>query len=155
MLREGWLCSAISSHVTCAICSSSLSLSFLIDKKRGFVHAKPLSHIWFFATLWTVAHQAPLSMGILQARILEWIVMPSSRESSQSWDWTQVFHIVGRSEPPGKPDWDQQNILFILSTMLGVTKGITWGKWLSLSGLSFVHNEKNSTPHQTVTNEIR
>ena len=31
---------------------------------------------------WTVAHQAPLSMGILQARILEWVVMPSSRGSS-------------------------------------------------------------------------
>ena len=34
-------------------------------------------------TPWTVAHQAPLSMGILQARILEWVVMPSSRGSSQ------------------------------------------------------------------------
>ena len=31
--------------------------------------------------LWTVAHQAPLSMGILQARILEWVAMPSSRGS--------------------------------------------------------------------------
>ena len=30
-----------------------------------------------FVTLWTVAHRAPLSMGILQARILEWVVMPS------------------------------------------------------------------------------
>ena len=35
-----------------------------------------------FATPWTVAHQAPLSMGILQARILEWVAMPSSRGSS-------------------------------------------------------------------------
>ena len=26
----------------------------------------------------TVVHQAPLSMGILQARILEWVAMPSS-----------------------------------------------------------------------------
>ena len=26
---------------------------------------------------WTVLHQAPLSMGILQARILEWVVIPS------------------------------------------------------------------------------
>ena len=33
------------------------------------------------ATLWTVAPQVPLSMGILQARILEWVVMPSSRGS--------------------------------------------------------------------------
>ena len=32
-------------------------------------------------TSWTVAHQAPLSMGILQAKILEWVAMPSSRGS--------------------------------------------------------------------------
>ena len=30
----------------------------------------------------TIAHQALLSMGILQARILEWVAMPFSRESS-------------------------------------------------------------------------
>ena len=30
-----------------------------------------------FVTPWTVALQAPLSMGILQARILEWVAMPS------------------------------------------------------------------------------
>ena len=30
-------------------------------------------------TPWTAACQAPLSMGILQARILEWVAMPSSR----------------------------------------------------------------------------
>ena len=30
-------------------------------------------------TPWTVALQAPLSMGILQARILDWVAMPSSR----------------------------------------------------------------------------
>ena len=35
-------------------------------------------------TPWTVASQASLSMGILQARILEWVAMPSSRGSSQS-----------------------------------------------------------------------
>ena len=29
------------------------------------------------------AHWAPLSMGILQARILEWVAMASSRGSSQ------------------------------------------------------------------------
>ena len=34
------------------------------------------------ATPWTVAHQAPLSMGILQGRILEWVAMPSSKGSS-------------------------------------------------------------------------
>ena len=42
------------------------------------------------------AHQAPLSMGILQARILEWIAMPPSRGSSQPRDRTHVSHIAGR-----------------------------------------------------------
>ena len=37
---------------------------------------------------WTVAHQAPLSMGILQARILECIAMPSSKVSSRPRDQT-------------------------------------------------------------------
>ena len=44
---------------------------------------------------WSVAHQAPLSMETLQARILEWVAMPSSRGSSQPRDRTQVFHIAG------------------------------------------------------------
>ena len=46
-------------------------------------------------TPWTVACQAPLSKGILQARILKWVAMPSSRGSSQSRDQTQVSHIAG------------------------------------------------------------
>ena len=33
--------------------------------------------------------------GILQARILERVAMPSSRRSSQPWDQTQVSHIAG------------------------------------------------------------
>ena len=51
------------------------------------------SHILLFATLWTVTCQASVSMGILQAGILEWVVMPSSRWSSQARDWTHVFYV--------------------------------------------------------------
>ena len=40
------------------------------------------SHVRPFATLWTATCQDPVH-GILQARILEWVAMPSSRESSQ------------------------------------------------------------------------
>ena len=39
--------------------------------------------------------QAPLSLEILQARILEWVAMPSSRGSSQARDRTQISCIVG------------------------------------------------------------
>ena len=45
-------------------------------------------------------------MGILQARILEWVAMSSSRESSQSSDWTRSPTLQADSlpsEPPGKP----------------------------------------------------
>ena len=36
-----------------------------------------LSRVRLFATAWTATHQAPLSVGILQARNLEWVSMPS------------------------------------------------------------------------------
>ena len=36
------------------------------------------SRVQLFETPWTIAHQAPLSMGIIQARIPEWVAMPSS-----------------------------------------------------------------------------
>ena len=45
--------------------------------------------------LWTVAHQAPLSMGILQARILEWVAKPFSKGPSQLRDWIRVSRLAG------------------------------------------------------------
>ena len=39
-----------------------------------------LSVVSDFVTPWTVAHQAPLFMEILQTRILVWVAMPSSLE---------------------------------------------------------------------------
>ena len=44
--------------------------------------------------------------GILQARILEWVAMPSSRGSFQLRDGTQLSCITGRffaTEPPAEP----------------------------------------------------
>ena len=72
------------------------------------------SHVQLFVTLWTMACQAPLSMGILQARILEWVAMPSSRGSSQPegsntylWHW-QVGWRPGPvgSEPLFSSQWE-------------------------------------------------
>ena len=50
---------------------------------------KSLSCDWLFETAWTTVH------GILQARILEWVVFPISRESSPPRDRTQVSCIAG------------------------------------------------------------
>ena len=41
------------------------------------------------ATSWAVILQALRSLGFFQARILEQVTMPSSRESSQPRDWTR------------------------------------------------------------------
>ena len=48
------------------------------------------------ATPWTVAFQAPLSMEILWARILEWVAIFFSQGSSQPRNRTQVSCITGR-----------------------------------------------------------
>ena len=46
------------------------------------------SGVLLFATPWTVAHQVALSVGILQTRILEWVVISFSTSSSQPRDCT-------------------------------------------------------------------
>ena len=61
--------------------------------------AELLSRVRLFATPWTVAHQAPLFMGILQARILESVAMPSFRESSQLRAQTQSSTLQAYSLP--------------------------------------------------------
>ena len=54
------------------------------------------SHVLLFVTLLAVAHQAPLLHGIFQARILEWVALPSSKNIGVGWgsfqprDQTQV-----------------------------------------------------------------
>ena len=47
-------------------------------------------------TTWTIACQAPLSMGFLQARILEWVAIPFSRGSSRPRNWTHISYIAVR-----------------------------------------------------------
>ena len=49
--------------------------------------------VQLLATLQTVARQALLSMGILQATILEWVAISSSRGSSLSRDRTRVSYV--------------------------------------------------------------
>ena len=69
------------------------------EYKKELIRAEEcamLSGVQLFSTPWTAAGQAPLSMGLLQARILEWVAIPSSRRSSQPSDWTQVSCIAGR-----------------------------------------------------------
>ena len=49
------------------------------------------SHVQLSVILWTVARQDPLSHGILQARILEWVAMLSARGSSSRSKHTSLY----------------------------------------------------------------
>ena len=60
------------------------------------------------AAPWTIADQAPLSMGFFQERILEWVAISSSRESSQHRDPVCVSCLAGgffTTQSPGKPEF--------------------------------------------------
>ena len=76
-----------------------------------------------------VACQAPLSMEILQTRILEWVAMPSSRGSSQPGIKPRSPTLQADSlpsEPPGKP---MKTGMGSLSLLQGIfpTQESNWG----------------------------
>ena len=64
--------------------------------KSGLVAVVVVQSCPFFATTWTVARQAPLSMKFLQARILDQVAISFSRRSSWLRDRTRVSCIAGR-----------------------------------------------------------
>ena len=107
-------------------------LYFLLKTKEKQIYVLCLSFscVWLFATLWTAACHALLSMGILQARILEWVPMPSFRGSSQTRDQTQVSRIAGgfwnRSRNTKPRNWysTKDNILVVFSLVSHATVSV-------------------------------
>ena len=69
----------------------SLALLLLIWSGHICMYVCVLHCVWLFVTLWIVTVQ-----GILQARTLEWVAMPSCRESSWPRDPTHVSCIAKR-----------------------------------------------------------
>ena len=64
-------------------CSTDWAIQALLEKLEAQTESL-CSVVLLFVTPWTVASQAPLSMGFsrLQARILEWVAISHSRGSS-------------------------------------------------------------------------
>ena len=77
------------------------------------------SHVWLFVTLWTVACQAPLSMGFSKQEYWSGLPFPPPRESS--WPRHRSTSpvspaLAGRfftTEPPGKPITDRSPMIII------------------------------------------
>ena len=57
---------------------------------------KSLSRVRLFVTAWTVAYQAPSSMGFSRQECWSGLPFPSPGESSRPRNWTWVSHIVSR-----------------------------------------------------------
>ena len=78
-------------------------------------------------TPWTVARQAPLSMGILQARILEWVAMPPPEDlpspgiepRSPAW---QAYSLP--YEPPGKTRNTGEGSLSLLQQIFPIEEDV-------------------------------
>ena len=52
---------------------------------------KPLSHVWFLETHWTVAHQTPLSMAFFRQEYWSELPFPPPGGSSQPRDQTCIY----------------------------------------------------------------
>ena len=63
---------------------------------QKWTKVKLFSRVLLFATPWTIAHQASLSIGFSQARTLEWVAISFSRGASRPRDRTQVSRIASR-----------------------------------------------------------
>ena len=88
--------------------------------------------------------------GIPQARILEWVVMPSSRGYSWPRDWTQVSCITGRfftSEPV-----DPENYISVLGSIIKFPKKHLWNTWVFI--LWIVSNKDSELFSRQWKNEL-
>ena len=100
------------------------------------------------ATLWTVPFQAPLSRGILQARILEWVATLFSRGSSWPRDWTHVsyvsrtarwvlYHECHLGSPYSSCNWYLKNSMLYIAFCLDLLK-VRMSRWFQLHS-AFIH----------------
>ena len=116
---QSWVCQALS-RVACM---------------HGTCMVSHFSHVQLCVTLWTIAYQTPLSMGILQASILEWVAMPfpqgifPTQESNLCLlcllDWLAGSLPLA---PHGKPQQSFQRILSLKGTVSNVGEGDIGGR---------------------------
>jgi len=77
----------------------SRSFSLFLELK---VKVKSLSHVWLFATPWTIAYQAPQSMGFSRQEYWSGLPFPSPVHQSEKWKWSRSV-VSDSSRPHGLP----------------------------------------------------
>ena len=75
-------------------------------------------HVWLFETPWTIAHQAPLSMGFSRQEYWNGLLWPPPGESSWPRDWTCASWVAGRFVTPWAT-WVAQALSCCMWDLLG------------------------------------
>ena len=96
-----------------------------------YVCAQSLQFVWLFVTLRTVARQAFSVQGVLQARILVWVAVPSSRGSSWPRDRACISYVsyMGR--------WVLYHWHCLGSPSVSSRYSLTWSDLLQLIGNAY------------------
>ena len=87
------------------------------------VRVKSFSHVWLFTTPWTVAHQAPPSLGFSRQEYWSGVPLPSPitlymRQQKRHWCIEQSFGLCGRGrgwDDVGEWQWNMYNIIYEMS----------------------------------------
>ena len=90
--------------------------------------------------------------GILQARILEWVSMPSSRGSSQPRDWTQVSRLAGgffAIRAPRETPSSSQSCIIIQKGCFGIATLST--SWLGTENTRHLAGGRTDSPKGVMT----
>ena len=123
---------------------------FLSELWPWYVYVCPcvLSHVWLFVTLWTVAHQAPLSMEFSKQKYWSGLPFPSPGGLPHPWieplslaspaltsgfftSWSHPKQVRGKERSRGREDTQK-----CVDFFAGGSYHSSWGSWETLTGLS-------------------
>ena len=105
------------------------------ERKWKKVKGKSPSHVRLFTTPWTVAHQAPPSMGFSRQEYWSGVPFPSLEDLPDPWIKRRSLAFQAdalTSEPPGKPR--KKETLPLVTT------------WMKLEGIKWKKTERQAVP---------
>ena len=104
-------------------CQTSTWISHRYTYIPSLLNLPPISHSWglpecigvcsgLFSSPWTIAHKAPLSLGLPRQEYWSELLFPPPRGSSQPRDWTHVFYspCIGRRVLYPWATWEVQGL---------------------------------------------
>ena len=130
----------------------SFVLLCVCARARARAHTCMFSHVWLFATPWTVARQAPLSMGFSRQEYWSGLLCPPPGDLPDPGIKSASSALAGKffiTVPPGKPLFYCAYLNFHDSCWTGQT----WSSWPWLRDQTL--KEPWAQPRDTLSNPFR